>query len=389
MNSNLKKLFLLNSVFLSITGYSTIFISYFFWKNSSTLGPLIAFNGLSYFLSCFAYTIGTYYLYKNKLQISYYLSAVSAILLFIVLLLSNHLGHLVLLIVSAACFGCVFGFFYSSCNYALSVLSTREELNVFNSRIGYVKNILLIVLPLINSFLIYYFSFTVSFCVMLVISIFYFVAVTRLPSIEAEFNSSFARDYQKVKVSKQMVPFGIITAGVLECLACLQVIILVILSKNALYVSYLNILNIVILTIGIVYISKLKKLKLETQYVIYTLISMAFILLAGFAHIKPLYFVAMIGLVISVYVYGYTMDNTFFRYLNGMKKEDQIVILLKREYLITLGRSIMYLALYLFVQSIHSPYLPYLSLGVILVLIYSLYKFRKFDHENQPLRMTS
>jgi hypothetical protein len=44
------------------------------------------------------------------------------------------------------------------------------------------------------------------------------------------------------------------------------------------------------------------------------------------------------------------MDNTFFRYLNGMKKEVQIVILLKREFLITLGRSIMYLLLYVFVQ---------------------------------------
>lgn len=383
MNSDLKKLFLLQSVFLSITGYSTIFISYYFWKNSTTLGPLIAFNGLSYFLSCFAYTIGTYYLFKNKLKTSYYLSAVSAIMLFIVLLLSSQLSHIVLLVLSATCFGCVFGFFYSSSNYALSVLATRSELNTFNSRIGYVKNILLIVLPLINSFLIYYFNFTVSFCFMLLISIFYYVAVTKLPSVEAEFKSNFFHDYKIIKMSKQMVSFGILTAGVLECMACLQVIIMVVLSKNALYVSYLNVLNIVVLTIGIVYISRLKQLKTETQFVIYTLIGMAFILLAGFAHITPLYFVAMVGLVISVYMYGYTMDNTFFRYLNGMKKEDQIVILLKREYLITLGRSIMYLVLYLFVQSIHSPYLPYLALGVMLVLVYSLIRFRRFDHENE------
>ncbi len=383
MNSGLKKLFLLQSVFLSITGYSTIFISYYFWKNSTTLGPLIAFNGLSYFLSAIAYTFGTYYLFKNKIKTSYYLSALSAIILFIVLLLSPHLSHTVLLILSATFFGCVFGFFFSSSNYALSVLATRSELNFFNSRIGYVKNILLIVLPLINSFLIYYFSFTISFCFMLLISVFYFVAVTRLPSIEAEFKSNFIRDYKKVKVSKQMVPFGIITAGVLECMACLQVIIMVVLSKNALYVSYLNVLNIAVLTIGIVYLARLKKLKMETQFVIYTLISMAFILLSGFAQIKPIYFLAMVGLVISVYVYGYTMDNTFFRYLNGMRNEDQIVILLKREYLITLGRSIMYLVLFLFVQSIHSPYLPYMSGGVTLVLIYSLFRFRRFDHETQ------
>jgi len=385
MNSDLRKLFLLQSIFLSITGYSTIFISYYFWKNSTTLGPLIAFNGLSYFLSCFAYTIGTYYLFKNRLKTSYYLSAISAIILFIVLLCSSHLSHGVLLGLSATCFGCVFGFFYSSSNYALSVLSTRSELNTFNSRIGYVKNILLIVLPLINSFLIYYFSFTVSFSFMLLISIFYFVSVTKLPSIEAEFKSNFVHDYKIVKVSKQMVPFGILTAGVLECMACLQVIIMVVLSKNALYVSYLNVLNIVVLTIGIVYISRLKQLKLETQFVIFTLISLVFIMLSGFAHVKPLYFVAMVGLVISVYVYGYTMDNTFFRYINGMKKEAQLVILLKREYLITLGRSIMYLVLFLFVKSIHSPYLPYLSLGVMLVLVYSLIRFRKFDHENEQL----
>jgi hypothetical protein len=163
MNSDLKKLFLLQMVFLCITGYSTVFISYYFWENSTTLGPLNAFNGLSYFLSCFAYTIGTYYLFKNKLKISYYLSAISAIILFIVLLLSSHLGHTTLLVLSATSFGCVFGFFYSSSNYALSVLSTRSELDIFNSRIGYVKNILMIVLPLINSFLFYYFSFTVSF----------------------------------------------------------------------------------------------------------------------------------------------------------------------------------------------------------------------------------
>lgn len=383
MNSDLKKLFLLQSVFLSITGYSTIFISYYFWKNSTTLGPLIAFNGLSYFLSCFAYTIGTYYLFKNKLKTSYYLSALSAIILFIVLLLSPYLNHIVLLVISATSFGCVFGFFYSSSNYALSVLSNRSELDIFNSRIGYVKNILMIILPLINSFFIYYFNFAVSFCFMLLISIFYFVAVTKMPSIEAEFKSNFVHDYRTVKVSKQMVPFGIITAGVLECMACLQVILMVVLSKNALYVSFLNVLNIVVLTIGIVYISRLKKLKMETQFVIYTLISTAFILLTGFAQFKPLYFVAMVGLVISVYVYGYTMDNTFFRYLNGMKKEDQIVILLKREFLITLGRSIIYLLLYLFVQSIHSPYLPYLSLGVMLVLVYSLIRFRRFDHEQE------
>ncbi|MBM7650648.1 hypothetical protein [Neobacillus cucumis] len=383
MNSDLKKLFLLQSVFLSITGYSTIFISYYFWKNSTTLGPLIAFNGLSYFLSCFAYTIGTYYLFKNKLKTSYYLSAVSAIILFIVLLLSSHLGHISLLVLSAACYGCVFGFFYSSSNYALSVLSNRSELNTFNSRIGYVKNILMIVIPLINSFLIYYFSFAVSFCLMLLISVFYFVSVSKMPSIEAEFKSKFVNDYRTVKVSKQMVPFGVLTAGVLECMACLQVILMVVLSKNALYVSYLNVLNIVVLTIGIFYISRLKQLKIETQFVIYTLISMAFILLAGFANIKPLYLVAMVGLVISVYMYGYTMDNTFFRYLNGMKKENQIVILLKREYLITLGRSIMYLVLYLFVQSIHSPHLPYLALGVTLVLVYSLIRFQRFDHENE------
>jgi len=381
MNSDLKKLFLLQSVFLSITGYSTIFISYYFWKNSSTLGPLIAFNGLSYFLSCFAYTIGTYYLFKNKINTSYYLSAISAIILFIVLLLSSHLSHVFLLILAAASFGCVFGFFYSSSNYALSVLSTRSELNVFNSRIGYVKNILLIVLPLINSLLIYYFSFTVSFCFMLVISIFYFVAVTRLPSIQAEFQSNFAHDYRIIKVSNQMKLFGVIPPGIMECMACLQVIIMVVLSKNALYVSYLNVVNIVVLTVGIIFLSRLKKLKMEKQYVIYTVISMIFILLAGFASIKPLYFMAMVGLVISGYVYGYTMDNVFFRYLNGMKKEAQIVILLKREYLITLGRTIMYLLLYLFVQSIHSPYLRYLALGVMLVLICSLITFRKFDHE--------
>ena len=385
MNSDLKKLFLLQSVFLCITGYSTIFISYYFWENSTTLGPLIAFNGLSYFLSCFAYIIGTYYLFKNKLKTSYYLSAVSAIILFIVLLLSSHISHIALLVLTATSFGCVFGFFYSSSNYALSVLSSRSELNIFNSRIGYVKNILMIVLPLINSFLIYYFSFTVSFCFMLLISIFYLVAVTKLPSIEAEFKSNFVHDYKTIKVSKQMVPFGIITAGVLECMACLQVIIMVSLSKNALYVSYLNLLNIAILTIGIIFISKLKQLKMEKQFVIYTLISMAFILLAGFAQITPLYFVTMLGLVISIYVYGYTMDNTFFRYLNGMEKEVQIVILLKREFLITLGRSIMYLVLYLFVQSIQSPYLPYLAIGVMLVLVYSLFKFRRFDHENEKL----
>lgn len=385
MNSDLKKLFLLQSVFLSITGYSTIFISYYFWKNSTTLGPLVAFNGLSYFLSCFAYTIGTYYLFKNKLKTSYYLSAVFAIILFIVLLLSSHLSHMVLLVLASACFGCVFGFFYSSSNYALSILSTRTELDTFNSRILYVKNILMIALPLINSFFIYYFSFTVSFCFMLLISVFYFVAVTRLPSIEAEFKSNFFHDYKRIKVSKQMVPFGILTAGILECMACLQVIIMVVLSKNALYVSYLNVINIVVLTIGIIYISKLKKLRMETQFVIYTLISMAFILLTGFAYSKPLYFVAMVGLVISIYVYGYTMDNTFFRYLNGMKKENQIVILLKREFLITLGRSIMYIVLYLFVQSIHSPYLPYLGIGVMLVLVYSLVRFRRFDHEQESL----
>lgn len=389
MNANLKKLFLLNSIFLSITGYSTIFVSYYFWKNSTTLGPLIAFNGLSYFLSCFAYTIGTYYLFKNKLKISYYLSAISAVLLFVVLLLSAHLNHTVLLVLSATCFGCVFGFFYSSCNYALSVLSTRDELNTFNSRIGYVKNILLIILPLINSVLIYFFNFTVSFILMLLISLFYFLAVTKLPNIEAKFKSNFAHDYKTIKVSKQMVPFGILTAGILECMICLQVIIMVVLSKNALYVSYLNMLNIVVLTIGMIFLSRLKQLKIRTQYVIYTLISMAFILLAGFAHIKPLYFVAMVGLVISVYVYGYTMDNTFFRYLNGKKNEDQIVILLKREYLITLGRTIMYTALFLFVQSIHSPYLPYLAIGVGLILIYSIIRFRRFDHEEETLRMTS
>ena len=128
---------------------------------------------------------------------------------------------------------------------------------------------------------------------------------------------------------------------------------------------------------------RLKELKMEKQFVIYTLISIAFILLTGFAQLKPLFLVAMVGLVISVYVYGYTMDNTFFRYLNGMKKEDQIVILLKREFLITLGRSIIYLLLYLFVQSIHSPYLSYLTLGVMLVLVYSLIRFRRFDHENE------
>lgn len=385
MNSDLKKLFLLQSVFLCITGYSTIFISYYFWENSTTLGPLIAFNGLSYFLSCFAYIIGTYYLFKNNIKISYYLSAISAIILFIVLLLSSHLSHTVLLVLSATSFGCVFGFFYSSSNYALSVLSTRSELNVFNSRIGYVKNILMIILPLINSFLIYYFSFTVSFVFMLLVSIFYFVAVTKLPSIEAEFKSNFFHDYKIIKVSKQMVPFGIITAGVLECMVCLQVIIMVVLSKNALYVSYLNVINIVVLTIAIVFISKWKQLKMEKQFVIYTLISTGFILLAGFAQITPLYFVTMIGLVVSIYVYGYTMDNTFFRYLNGMKKEDQIVILLKREFLITIGRSIMYLLLYLFVQSIQSPYLPYLAMGVALVLVYSLFKFRRFDHETEQL----
>lgn len=383
MNSGLKKLFLLQSIFLSITGYSTIFISYYFWKNSTTLGPLIAFNGLSYFLSAFAYTIGTYFLFKNKLKISYYLSAVSAIILFVVLLLSTHLSHLALLILSAIFFGCVFGFFYSSSNYALSVLASRSELNSFNSRIGFVKNVLLIVLPLINSFLIYYFSFTVSFCFMLVVSLLYFITVTRLPSIEAEFKSNFVQDYKTIKVSKQMVPFGIITAGILECMACLQVIIMVVLSKNALYVSFLNVINIVVLTISMMFLSRLKRLKIETQFVIYTLISMSFILLSGFAHIHSLYFVAMVGLVISVYVYGYTMDNTFFRYLNGMKKENQIVILLKREYLITLGRTIMYGVLYLFVQSIHSPYLPYMALGVMLVLVYSLFRFRQFDHEKE------
>jgi hypothetical protein len=85
-----------------------------------------------------------------------------------------------------------------------------------------------------------------------------------------------------------MVPFGIITAGVLECMVCPQVIIMVVLSKNALYVSYLNVLNIVVLTIGIVFISKWKQLKMEKQFVIYTLISMGFILLAGFAQITPL-----------------------------------------------------------------------------------------------------
>jgi predicted neutral ceramidase superfamily lipid hydrolase len=119
MNSDLKKLFLLQMVFLCITGYSTVFISYYFWENSTTLGPLNAFNGLSYFLSCFAYTIGTYYLFKNKLKISYYLSAISAIILFIVLLLSSHLGHTTLLVLSATSFGCVFGFFYSSSNKGL------------------------------------------------------------------------------------------------------------------------------------------------------------------------------------------------------------------------------------------------------------------------------
>ncbi|MDQ0230301.1 hypothetical protein [Metabacillus malikii] len=385
MNSNLKKLFLLQSVFLCITGYCTIFISYYFWENSTTLGPLIAFNGLSYFLSCFAYIIGTYYLFKNKLKVSYYLSAVSAIILFVVLLFSSHLSHTALLLLSATSFGCVFGFFFSSSNYALSVLSTRPELNIYNSRIGYVKNILMIVLPLINSFLIYYFSFTVSFAFMLLISIFFFVAVTKLPSIEAKFKSNFIKDYNKVKMSKQMVSFGVITAGVLECMACLQVIIMVVLSKNALYVSYLNVLNIVVLTIGIIFISKLKQLTMEKQFVIYTLISMAFILLAGFAQVTPLYFVTMVGLVVSIYMYGYTMDNTFFRYLNGMEKEAQIVILLKREFLITLGRSIMYLVLYLFVQSISSPYLPYMAIGVMLVLVYSLYKFRRFEHETEQL----
>lgn len=385
MNSDLKKLFLLQSFFLCITGYSTIFLSYYFWENSTTLGPLIAFNGLSYFLSCFAYTIGTYYLFKNKIKTSYYLSAISAIILFIVLLLSSHLSHMTLLILSATSFGCVFGFFFSSSNYALSVLSTRPELDNFNSRIGYVKNILMIVLPLINSFLIYYFSFTVSFAFMLLISVCYFVAVTKLPSIEAEFKSNFFRDYKTIKVSKQMVSFGIITAGVMECMVCLQVIIMVVISKNALYVSYLNVLNIVVLTIGIVFISKWKQLKVEKQFVIYTLISMGFILLAGFTKITPLYLVTMVGLVISIYVYGYTMDNTFFRYLNGMKKEDQIVILLKREFLITLGRSIMYILLFLFVQSIQSSYLPYLTIGVTLVLIYSLFKFKRFDHETEKL----
>jgi hypothetical protein len=39
--------------------------------------------------------------------------------------------------------------------------------------------------------------------------------------------------------------------------------------------------------------------------------------------------------------------------------------------------------LYLFVQTIHSPYLPYLTLGVMLVLVYSLIRFRSFDHENE------
>ena len=104
---------------------------------------------------------------------------------------------------------------------------------------------------------------------MLLISIFYFVAVTKMPSIEAEFKSNFVHDYRTVKVSKQMVPFGIITAGVLECMACLQVILMVVLSKNALYVSYLNVLNIVVLTIGIVYITRLKELKMEKQFDLY------------------------------------------------------------------------------------------------------------------------
>lgn len=374
MNKDLKKVFILELFFASINVYVSIFINFFFWKNDKTFESLFLFNGLLFIFAFFGYIVGTYFLSKSKPKLCYYGSAISSVLLFLVLLNENNIEHIHLLLLVALFSGNMMGLFYAVTNHFVSLLANSDEIKVYQSRSEYLKTITAIGLPVINGFLIVHFGFYVSFFLMLVISIFYFLMANKIPKVKVEYKNLSWKRIKNIKYSNRFVVFTITTIIALQFSTIIQSILLFQLSANELIVSYLNIANVVTVTLCLVFVSKIKGLKMTKQFEIFSMVVIGALIVLSISGNEMTYFISMVLMIGSVFLYRYAVATISFQVINKSSGEEKLILLVKRELYLVVGRALVFFILYFFVKDISSANLNFFIYFVLAnVIITTLY----------------
>lgn len=368
MNSELKKIFILEAIFASINVYVGIFVNFYFWEKDETLRSLFLYNGLLFIFAFFGYLAGTYVLIKSKPKLAYYGSAFSSVMLFVILLNANLLDYLFLLVMVALFSGVMLGLFYAPANHFVSLLATNEEIKIYKSKASYIVNLLSVGLPILSGVLIYYFGFNSSFVLMLVISLFYLYRANKVPAVQVSYSDLNWKKVKETKYDIKLLIYMVISIVILEFASMAKSILLFQLSTNELYLSYMNVANVVAVTICYWIIVKIIHVPLEKQQRWYSLALLLSFLVFAFSSNSIMYFISMVLIVAAVFFYRYTTVSIPFQYINQFTGEEKLILLAKREFYLTIGRIIIFFMMFLYVEDLASVELRYgIYLSMILV----------------------
>lgn len=358
MNDNLKKLFRLDVVFNILAVYLNIIINFYFWESSKSLQVVMFYNLLYSIFGFGCYVLGSYLLFKS-IKAIYYISAVSAISLSLILYNSDFFEFTYLLVLVAFFSSLVVAVFYSATNYLLSSYTeNKEETRIYFNKIGIFNNFIFILVPVINGILISIYSFKVSFVFLGVASVIYLLAVISIKGSKLEYTGNFAsfikRETKKQKFSKPVFQYIVFGGLAFQLIAILQPVVMSVVSKNSVELSILNAVIVVMLVGCFIVIKRYSKVRGSIWYMFYII----FFVIANVSLFLPFAaseFVYLFFLAIGIYLFKFVFNVYPFEELNGVEPTKKQMLLLKREFYLFVGRLIMLVLAVVMLKEIGDP----------------------------------
>lgn len=355
LSKELKLLLLQTFAQRFIAIYATLFINFYIWYEEKSIFDVSYLNLITILFWNVTYFIGTKILYRTNVRVIMIISSFFSLIAFLTLLFPLEERYIWITIVSMA-MGSFHGFYYSGKNLSISIYGKKEEFHQYFSITTVITQFVSLLTPILLAIFIYYFSYSASFIVMIVCSVFMLVASMNIPNFSlknepVEKKQSFKKVFSSSSLKWMFVSF--IAAGLFRQFQSLFVLIFTYtLTENELYISFLNALYIVFTVLCIKIYKKARKVD-DYRWL---LIGICFITI-GYAvallPFTPLLVVSNILTTIGMYYYNTVFVSQHFKLINEQSKERQVGLFLWREITTNFLRCVM-LTFILFIGDIKS-----------------------------------
>jgi YQGE family putative transporter len=373
MQTQMKKLLLMNASSTVIFNYIGIFVNLFIWEKNNSIFEVVWFNLIMFITWTIAFAIGSRLLTNYTTRVLIRTNALCGGLVFLLLSVLELDNRLLWIAIIATPIGVMWGFYAAAQNITLSVYGKGKDFEQYFSIANIINQLVSIINPIAFALIIKWIGYSGSFLLMflfvalLLVVSFYIPAITLAGEPEPLFRGIRFKQVFSTSALKWMVP-SLLAAGIfLQFQVLFALVFTFSVSEDKLVIAMLNVLY-ACSAIGAMTLYR----RLQTREGVWLTIGMLFVSVGFLLPLlpkAPILVLSNVLTTIGMFYFGTVWNTRQFRIISKHSAIRQAQIFLWRECFLNASR-ILLLILALSVKDIRGgAFIALIILALVCALI--------------------